>query len=107
MTTIKPSDPAPNLSGVWVDPDDAPPLTEALFGEADTYKGEKLVKRGRPRKLAPKQRVTLRLDPDLLATLKYTGPGWQSLANALLRRAMGLPDADNPNPAQSYFDVQG
>ena len=31
----------------WVDPDDAPELTEDWFGRADTYDGDKLIKRGR------------------------------------------------------------
>ncbi len=104
MTTIKPSGALPPKVSDWVDPDDAPPLTEAFFGHADTYIGDRLVKRGRPKKADPKQRVTLRLDADLLAALRQTGPGWQSVANALLRRAMALPDSETPNPAQAYLD---
>ncbi|MES2667131.1 MAG: BrnA antitoxin family protein [Pseudomonadota bacterium] len=49
-------------------------------------------KLGRP-PLAPaerKQRVTLHLDPDLLTALKADGKGWQTRANAALRRALGL-----------------
>ena len=37
-----------------------------------------------------KQRVTLHLDPDVLAQLKADGKGWQTRANAALRRALGL-----------------
>lgn len=37
-----------------------------------------------------KQRVTLHLDPDVLAALKADGKGWQTRANAALRRALGL-----------------
>ncbi len=37
-----------------------------------------------------KQRVTLHLDPDVLASLKADGKGWQTRANAALRRALGL-----------------
>lgn len=37
-----------------------------------------------------KQRVTLYLDPDVLASLKQGGNGWQTRANATLRRALGL-----------------
>ena len=37
-----------------------------------------------------KQRVTLYLDPDLLARLKAGGKGWQTRANATLRVALGL-----------------
>lgn len=37
-----------------------------------------------------KQRVTLYLDRDVLARLKADGKGWQTRANATLRRALGL-----------------
>jgi uncharacterized protein (DUF4415 family) len=37
-----------------------------------------------------KHRVTLYLDPDILARLKADGKGWQTRANAALRRALGL-----------------
>ncbi len=37
-----------------------------------------------------KQRVTLYLDPDILARLKADGKGWQTRANAELRRALKL-----------------
>jgi uncharacterized protein (DUF4415 family) len=52
-------------------------------------------KLGRPPlpETARKQRVTLYLDPDVLAALKADGRGWQTRANAALRRALGLPGA--------------
>jgi len=37
-----------------------------------------------------KHRVTLYLDPDIIARLKQGGKGWQTRANAELRRALGL-----------------
>jgi len=37
-----------------------------------------------------KRRVTLHLDPDVLDRLKADGRGWQTRANAALRRALGL-----------------
>ena len=37
-----------------------------------------------------KTRVTLYLDPDVLARLRADGKGWQTRANAALRRALGL-----------------
>jgi uncharacterized protein (DUF4415 family) len=37
-----------------------------------------------------KTRVTLYLDPDVLARLKADGKGWQTRANAALRRALGI-----------------
>ena len=40
--------------------------------------------RGRPAKAAPKVRVAVRLDPDVLAHFRATGPGWQTRINAAL-----------------------
>jgi len=37
-----------------------------------------------------KRRVTLHLDPEVLDRLKQGGKGWQTRANAALRRALGL-----------------
>ena len=37
-----------------------------------------------------KKRVTLYLDPDVLARLKADGKGWQTRTNAALRKALGL-----------------
>ena len=53
---------------------------------------EVLRRQGRPA-LPPeerKRRVTLHLDPDVLERLKADGKGWQTRANAALRRALGL-----------------
>jgi uncharacterized protein (DUF4415 family) len=64
---------------VW----DFPELVEIL---------QKHGKLGRP-PLPPearKQRVTMHLDPDVLARLKADGKGWQTRANAALRKALGL-----------------
>jgi uncharacterized protein (DUF4415 family) len=69
----------------WNDPDDAPELTDEFFERADIYEGEKLIRRGRPPSTAPKQLVTLRLDPDVISGLRATGPGWQTRANTVLK----------------------
>lgn len=74
----------------WVDSDDAPELTDQFFERADEYRGAKLVKRGRPPKPDAKVAVKLRLDPDLLAVLKATGPGWQTRANRILRERFAM-----------------
>ncbi len=75
----------------WVDPDDAPELTEDWFARADVYEGSKLIsKGGRPRKTAPKEAINIRLDADLLAYYRATGPGWQSRINTALRKAVKL-----------------
>jgi hypothetical protein len=42
--TKKPSNPEPKAE--WVDPDDAPELTEEWFRKAHLYHGETLIRRG-------------------------------------------------------------
>ena len=51
-----------------------------------------VVRRGRPSLSDDerKQRVTMYLDRDLIDRLKADGKGWQTRANALLRKAAGL-----------------
>lgn len=44
--------------------------------------------RGRPILENPKKQVTLRLDADLLETLRASGKGWQSRVNEILRDKM-------------------
>ena len=51
----------------WVDPDDAPEITEQWVSEADLYQGEKLLRRGRPKSQVTKEPVKIRLDADVLA----------------------------------------
>jgi uncharacterized protein (DUF4415 family) len=46
--------------------------------------------RGRPRSTMTKISVTLRLDPDVIARFRATGPGWQSRMNAVLRQSVNL-----------------
>jgi uncharacterized protein (DUF4415 family) len=46
--------------------------------------------RGRPRVEHPKEKVTIRLDADVLEKLREGGPGWQSRVNDQLRRNLGL-----------------
>jgi uncharacterized protein (DUF4415 family) len=74
----------------WIDPDDAPELTDEWFDTADYYEGDKLVRRGRPKSDSPKEALSLRLDPDVIAHYRATGPGWQSRINETLRKAAKL-----------------
>lgn len=74
----------------WIDPDDAPLLDREWFERAEIWNNGKLVRRGRPKLSTTKEAVSLRLDPDVLAHFRATGPGWQSRINAALRRAAGL-----------------
>ncbi len=64
---------------VWDFPELADPLQRAgKLGRPPLPEGEK------------KQRVTMYLDPDVIARLKQDGRGWQTRANAALRKALGL-----------------
>ena len=69
----------------WIDPDEAPELTDAFFNRADLYDGERLVRRGRPKLDQPKRQNTLRLDAAVVEGLRATGPGWQTRMNAVLK----------------------
>ena len=46
--------------------------------------------RGRPTVESPKQQISLRLDPDVIAAYKRTGRGWQGRINEILRKAAKL-----------------
>lgn len=74
----------------WVDPDDAPELTDEHFVKADVYEGNRLLRRGRPVAENPKRQISLRVDAEVLERYRATGPGWQSRMNAALRKAVGL-----------------
>ena len=77
-------------AAAWVNPDDAPDLTEKFFDRAEIRQGEQ----GRPSRPAsaaqPQQAVKLRLDSDVLAAYRKTGVGWQTRINADLRKARKL-----------------
>lgn len=75
-----------NTRSTWVDPDDAPELTDAFFENADLYDGRKLVRRGRPKSDNPRVSISLRLPSDVLAQWKATGAGWQTRMVETLRR---------------------
>jgi uncharacterized protein (DUF4415 family) len=77
-------------SAAWVDPDDAPALTDRFFDRAEIRQGAKIIRRGRPPLKNPKQAVKLRLDADVLAAYRKTGDGWQTRINADLRKARKL-----------------
>jgi uncharacterized protein (DUF4415 family) len=69
----------------WIDPDDAPELTDAFFERADEHRGEILVRRGRPPAEATKERITIRLSSDVLEQFRATGKGWQTRMDAALK----------------------
>src|SRR3954454_8643645 len=48
-------------------------------------------KGGRPRAEHPKEAVKLRIDADVLAKFRESGPGWQTRINGILRVAVSVP----------------
>ncbi len=71
--------------------DELPEWTQETFERADFFVGDRLVRKGkagRPPKEKPKRQVTLRLDQDVIAGLRATGPGWQTRVNETLRQSL-------------------
>lgn len=68
----------------WVGPDDAPELSDAYFDQANEYVADQLVKRGRPRAVVVRERITIRLEHDVVEQFRASGPGWQTRMNAAL-----------------------
>lgn len=81
----------------WIDPDDAPPWTQEVFDRAEIRDGDTvlreatgtLTKRGRPKAETPKKQITIRLDQGVIDKLRELGPGWQTRANEILKKAVG------------------
>ena len=76
------------------DYDEIPELTDEDFARGVWHKGGVPLPhgpRGRPKSRNPKQPVSLRLDPDVVAHFRRSGRGWQSRINAVLRKAAKLP----------------
>jgi len=59
----------------------AVPLREAMPDVADAFKRG----RGRPKSESPKERVSLRLPPEILAAYRATGEGWQGRIERTLK----------------------
>ncbi|WP_084490726.1 BrnA antitoxin family protein [Asaia astilbis] len=79
---------SPTGKATWVDPDDAPELTEAFFESATIMEGDKVIRRGRPPTPGGKRQVTLRLDADIVDRFRGSGPGWQTRINEALRESL-------------------
>jgi uncharacterized protein (DUF4415 family) len=73
------------------DPDTPPEITEAWIAGADLYEGDRLVRRGRPRLEHPRQLLSLRLPPDVIARWKASGPGWQTRMAETLEKSAPEP----------------
>ena len=75
--------------------DDIPEMTSAHFAVAKRMRDvmPEVVEafkrsRGRPKVELPKTRVSLRLDPEVVAAYRATGKGWQKRINDILARAV-------------------
>ena len=55
----------------WVDPDDAPELTDEYFEDAEYWQGDTFIRRGhgQPKGDNLKEMVTIPLDPDVLTAI--------------------------------------
>jgi uncharacterized protein (DUF4415 family) len=78
-----------NTKTAWVDPDDAPELTDEWFERADLMIGDTVIRRGRPAG-SDKKQISLRIDNAVIDAFRAQGPGWQSRINDTLRKAAGL-----------------
>lgn len=69
----------------WTEEDfkKARPFAEVFPDLADSIRRS----RGRPKVAAPRQQISLRLDPDVIEKFKATGKGWQSRINDVLKAA--------------------
>ena len=67
--------------------DEAPEWTAEDFARAEIREGNKIVRRGRPPLDEPKEAVKLRIDAEVLAKWRASGPGWQTRINDALRKA--------------------
>jgi uncharacterized protein (DUF4415 family) len=65
-----------------------PQITDAWIAGADQYQGDKLVRRGRARVQNPRELLSLRLPPEVIAGWKATGPGWQTRMADVLQKTV-------------------
>ncbi|MET0267864.1 MAG: BrnA antitoxin family protein [Duganella sp.] len=92
----------------WVDPDDAPELTDDFFENAvwsigdrgvsrSEAQAEAALRRGRPLGSGTKVSTTIRFDAEVLAGFKATGRGWQTRMNDVLREWLNSKAATPTN----------
>ena len=63
-------------AGIAADPD-APEVSDAQFAQ--------LKRVGRPRAAVTKERITIRLSPEVVARFRASGDGWQTRVDAALK----------------------
>jgi uncharacterized protein (DUF4415 family) len=85
-----------NTAKAWLDPEDAPELTDDFFEQGAWQVGDKPVsrpeaqqemarRRGRPAGSGGKVSTTIRFDAEILDAFKATGEGWQTRMNDALK----------------------
>ncbi len=67
--------------------DEAPEINDRWVAEADLRRGNKIVRRGRPKLLNPRRLLSLRLPPEVIAGWKASGPGWQTRMVQVLEKS--------------------
>lgn len=62
-------------------------INAGMVADPDTYEpsGKDFKKMGRPKQEVTKERITIRLSPDVLAKFKETGAGWQTRIDEALK----------------------
>lgn len=73
---------------------DAPEATDEQIVQPMTFAEAMKRSVGRPRLDDPKQQVTVRLDADVIRTMRASGPGWQVRMNEILRKGFGAPKGE-------------
>ncbi|HEX8642117.1 MAG TPA: BrnA antitoxin family protein [Allosphingosinicella sp.] len=75
------------------DRDDPPRFTREMAERGRHMVGDEVIREARPRGRPPKaaaerkEKVTLRLSPEVLAHFRAQGPGWQSRIDETLKKA--------------------
>ena len=88
-----------NSPAPWVDPDDAPELSDEFFDKGSWRLGAQAVSPHEASAIVGQQvaqssaisatvSTTLRLDVDVLQAFKATGEGWQLLMNIALKESL-------------------
>ena len=79
----------PATDGTWMDPDDAPDLSESPW--AERFAAAPVVS-GRPRAEDPKISTTIRLSRPVLDQFKAGGKGWQTRIDVALAEWLAMQD---------------
>ena len=65
--------------------DELPELNDAFFERANLYKGEKLIRAGRPKSPRRKVLLSVRYSPEVVEYFRATGAGWQTRMDDALK----------------------